>query len=266
MVKLRVIALNALQETLRRKVLYIVLFLTVIVLALTASQMVFLHMATAAGENKIAASVALKTVQAMLGIWSAAAFFLALFLGAIGISAEISSKTIVHILSRPIERWVYLFGRWLGLLIFLWGFFIIGVAASMIFAAGFHVFHTSVIWLGFAQKLIELTFYSGVGLAFSVFMPPVLAGGCALMLTLLPSMLHQTMQHPNALWRSLATLAYYLGPAQGPADLVAQSFTKELLNMPYAIYLQVMAENLLYAVAVLLIAAFIFRRREVRVR
>lgn len=79
MVKLRVIALNALQETLRRKVLYIVVFLTVIVLALTASQMVFLHMATAAGENKIAASVALKTVQAMLGIWSAAAFFLALF-------------------------------------------------------------------------------------------------------------------------------------------------------------------------------------------
>lgn len=266
MVKLRAIALNALQETLRRRVLYIVLFLLIVVLGLVASQMAFLHMATAAGENKIAASMAVRTVQTILGIWTSAAFFLALFLGAIGISAEISSKTIVHILSRPVERWVYLFGRWIGLLIFLWGFFFLGVAGSMIFAAAFHVSYTPVIWLGFAQRLVELTFYSGVGLAFSVFMPPVLAGGCALMLTIVPDLLHSAMHHPRALFRFGAALAYYVAPAQGPDDLVAQSFTKEMLNLPYAIYLQVMTENLLYAIAVLVIAALIFKRREVRVR
>ncbi len=202
----------------------------------------------------------------MIGIWGFAAFFLALFLGAIGISAEISSKTIVHILSRPIERWVYLLGRWIGLLVFLWAFYLAGVAATMIFATAFHVFYTPAIWLGFAQNLVELTFYSGVGLAFSVFMPPVLAGGCALMLVVVPSLLHQTMEHPNVLLRILAVFAYYLAPAHAPANLIEQSFTKELLNMPYAIYLQVMTENVLYAVAVLVIAALIFKRREVRVR
>ncbi len=52
MVKLRAIALNALQETLRRRVLYVVLFLTVVILGIAASQMVFLQMARAAGETK----------------------------------------------------------------------------------------------------------------------------------------------------------------------------------------------------------------------
>lgn len=266
MVKLRVIALNALQETLRRRVLYIVLFLMIVVLGIVGSQMVFLRMATAAGESKIAGSLAVQTVSGILGIWRTAAFFLALFLGAIGISGEISSRTIVHILSRPIERWVYLLGRWIGLLIFLWVFFLTGVGASLIFIAALHVSYTSLIWLGFLQNLIELTFYSGVGLAFSVFMPPVLAGGCALMLTVLPGILHGLLEHPNFVWRTLANCAYYLAPAEDPDNLIEQSFTKELLNIPYAMHVQVMLENLLYVVAVLVIAAFIFKRREVRVR
>ena len=266
MVKLRAIALNALQETLRRRVLYIVLFLTIIILALVASQMVFLHMAAAAGEHKIAAEMATNTVQSMLGIWSNAAYFLALFLGAIGISAEISSKTIVHILSRPIERWVYLLGRWIGLLIFLYGFFLVGVAAALFFATVFHVSYTPMLWLGLTQNLIDLTFYGGVGLAFSVFMPPVLAGGCALMLGILPNLVSQAMHHPNPILRSLAVLTYYVAPAHAPDDLVAQSFSKEMLTSAYGINLQVMTENLLYAVSVLIIAALIFRRREVRVR
>jgi len=265
-VKLRVITVNALQETLHRRVLYIVLFLAIVVVGIIASESAFLRMATVSGEKEMAASMAAQTVRQVLGIWRSAAFFLALFLGAIGISGEISSRTIVHILSRPVERWVYLLGRWLGLLIFLWGFFLVGVAAALIFAAVFHVPYTPVIWLGFAQDLAELTFYSGVGLAFSVFMPPVLAGGCALMLTVLPAMLHNAMQNPNVVLHSLALLAYYIAPAQQPDDLIAQSFNKEMLNASYALNLQVMTENLLYVIFVLIIAALIFKRREVQVR
>jgi ABC-type transport system involved in multi-copper enzyme maturation permease subunit len=39
----------------------------------------------------------------ILGIWGSAAIFLALFLGAIGVSSEIGAKTIVHVMSRPVE-------------------------------------------------------------------------------------------------------------------------------------------------------------------
>ncbi len=266
MVKLRAIALNALQETLRRRVLYIVLFLLIIILAMVGSQLVILHMANAAGENKIAADVAADTVKSMLSIWSSAAFFLALFLGAIGISGEITSKTIVHILSRPVERGTYLLGRWIGLLIFLWGFFLAGVALALFLALLFHVSYTPMIWLGFVQNLVELTFFSGVGLAFSVFMPPVLAGGCALFLAILPNMVKSILEHPNMFVRGFANLAYYLGPAHFAGDLVAQSFSQEMLHTSIGLHLEVMLENLLYAAAVLVIAAMLFRRREVRVR
>ena len=266
MVKLRAITLNALQETLRRRVLYIVLFLLLIVLAMTLSQFVYLRMARTAGETQIASGVATQTVQGLLGIWNAAAFFLALFLGAIGISTEITSKTIIHILSRPIDRGVYLLGRWLGLLIFLGAFFVFGSALALLVAALFHVAYAPLLWLGFLQNFVELIFLSGLGLAFSVFLPPIVAGGCALLLMSLPGMVGQIMEHPNGFVRGFAHVAYYLGPARAPGDLVSQSFSQELLHTPYATYVQVMLENSLYAAVALVIAAFIFKRREVRVR
>ncbi len=117
--KLRVIALTAFQETLRRRVFYIVLVLAVIVVAGISSEMFFMRLARRAGETAMLTAMAAQTARGILQIWNVAALFLALFLGAIAISSEITGKTIVHVMSRPVERAVYLLGRWLGVLLFL---------------------------------------------------------------------------------------------------------------------------------------------------
>ena len=103
--KLIIIALNAFQETLRRRVFYVVLLLSLIVVIGISSEMFYLRMARQAGETQILASVGAELLKQVLGIWDFAALFLALFLGAIGVSSEITAKTIVHVLSRPVERW-----------------------------------------------------------------------------------------------------------------------------------------------------------------
>ena len=53
-------------------------------------------------------------------------------------------------------------------------------------------------------------------------------------------------------------------PTQMPASLLGESFAKELLAPHYGLYAQVLVENVLYAVAVMVVACLVFARREIR--
>jgi ABC-2 family transporter protein len=264
--KIRAVAWTAFQETLRKRVFYVVLILTVLIGGLLASEMAFMRMASAAGETKIASSIGLQAFQGAIGTWVFATTFLALFLGSVGISSEISGKTIANVFSRPVERPVYLLGRGLGILTFVWAFLLIGLALALLVARIFDLHYTAMIWLGFVELFVGSLFSCAVSLGLSAALPPVLAGFGAFLLTIIPKMVESGVHHPFWLLRWLATAAYYAAPAAMPDDLVSESLTKELLHPDYALYLQVMGENLLYAAAVFTLACIVFSRRELKLR
>jgi ABC-type transport system involved in multi-copper enzyme maturation permease subunit len=264
--KLCVIALTAFQETLRRRVFYIVLVLAVLIVAMISSQLFYIGLARHAGETEMLNSLRVATARSALGIWNTAAVFLALFLGAIGVSSEVGAQTIVHVMSRPVQRWTYLLGRWLGLLLFLCLFLTVGVAAGFLVLLWLKVSFTPLLWLALAEMYIAVTLYSGIALALGAFMPPVLAGAAAFLLAILPALLREAIRHPSALVHLPALLGYYLAPARMPADLLGLSFEKSQLHSQHWLYTRVLTENLLYAFALLVIANAVFRRREIRVR
>ncbi len=257
---------TALQETLRRRVFYVVLLLALLIIAAIGSQMFFMKMAREAGETQILTAMGVQLMQATLGIWNFAGFFLALFLGAIAVSSEISAKTIVHVMSRPVERSIYLLGRWTGVLIFLFIFLFVGISGALLLSVWLHVPFAPTLWLAIAEIYVTAILFSGVALSFSVFTPPVLAGVLAFLLATLPSMVHSAIHNPRWFYRVPALIAYYIGPAQMPVDLMSESFAKERVHADYGLYLSVLGENFLYAVAALLLATAVFRCRELRVR
>lgn len=264
--KLVPITLNAFQEVLRRRVFYIVLLLALLITLMIGSQLFFLRMAQEAGEREIITTIGADIVQNSLQTWDSAAMFLALFLGAIAISSEISGKTIVHVMSRPVERWIYLLGRWFGVLIFLWLFLAIGIVGALLISLWLGVPITPTLLFAFLEMFVSATFYSGVALGLSVFLPSMLAGILSLLLSLLPLITESSIHDPRWLRRVPALLGYYLGPAKPPARLLTESFNKESLNTTYSVYLYVFVENILYVGAILILAALVFRRRELRVR
>jgi len=264
--KILAIARIALQETLRRKVLYIIGILFLLALFIVGSGMVVLQMATQAGELQAASSMKTQFVQVILGMWGVGALFLAVFLGAVGISSEINGKTIVNVLSRPVERTAYLTGRWLGTSIFLLGFQILGVLFALLIARIFDVPISQTVWLGFVEMFIDILFFSGVSLSLSVLMPPVPAGACAVLLSMLPTLVSSLLKNPRWIVRLPAAAVYYAGPSKMPVNLISDGFSKQVLNPDYALYLQVLAENLLYAIAVFVIGCIVFSRRELRLR
>jgi ABC-type transport system involved in multi-copper enzyme maturation permease subunit len=264
--KFRVIAMTALQETLRKKVSYLVFLLLVIVLIAISSQLLFLRMASHAGETRVVEQVRASFVMSVVHTWTAAAFFLALFLGSVGLSSEIAARTIVSVLTRPVDRGVYLLARWCGILAFLWAFLVVGIAGAVLVAAFFHVHYAPVFWFGVAELFVQTLFFSGIALALSVWMPPVLAGSCALFIPMVLGWAGGMTNNPHLAVRILAVCSYYLAPAQLAVNFFGQSVSRELLHPEYGLYVRVLAENAMYAAAVFLIAAASFRRRELRVR
>jgi ABC-type transport system involved in multi-copper enzyme maturation permease subunit len=260
------IAGTSVQETVRRRVLYVVIFLIVLLAALVASGMAVLRMAIQSGESEAAASITSGFVQMTLGLWGFATLCLSIFLGAVGISSEVSARTIVNVLARPVERSTYLAGRWLGTVAFLSLFLLGGVLLSLGVAAAFDVRYTPMLWLAFAEMFVSAVYFSGVSLSLSVVMPAVPAGATALLLSALPAMVGRFLEYPQWFIRLPAALAYYLGPSRMPVNLLEDSFGKQVLDPDYILPLEVLTENLLYTVAIFLIACAIFARRELRLR
>ncbi|MEY4484784.1 MAG: family transporter protein [Verrucomicrobiota bacterium] len=262
--KIYALTLNTLQDILRKRVLYVVLILVVLVVAAIFSQLQLLQMASDAGESttKITAGF----VGQALDTWDFFACFLAVFFGAVGISSEVTAKTIVHVLSRPVGRTVYLTGRWFGTLLFLWGFQCVGILFALLIVRIFDVHLTPMFWVGCADMFFKPVLYSGVSLSLSVFLPPVLAGSCTFLLTIASTIIGGYLHHPVWILRQFAKLAYYIPPAEMPVDLISASFTKELLHPDYTLYFLVMGENILYAIMIFLVACAIFARRELKLR
>src|SRR4029077_6227547 len=155
-------------------------------------------------------------------------------------------------LSRPVERWIYLLGRWLGLLLFLWAFLAVGMVGALLVSLWLHVPFAPTLWLALVEMYVMVTVYSGLALSLSVIFPPVLAGVIAFLIASLPGIVHSAIDDPRWLHRLPALIGYYLGPARMPVNLLEESFAKENLQTDYWLYLRVLFENSLYAVTVLI--------------
>jgi ABC-type transport system involved in multi-copper enzyme maturation permease subunit len=260
------VALTSLQETLRRKVLWIVFVLVVLIGMIVSSTTVIMKMATESGESAMSDSIRSSLVASTLGLWTAAGTFLAVFLGAVGLSSEVTARTIVTVLSRPIERWAYLTGRWLGVVAFLWAFQLLGTLIGMGLARALHADYAPTLWLGLVGTFVNVLLLSGVSLGLSVVTPPVLAGVLAFLIPVVPEMVVRLTNSPRWFFRLPALAAYYLTPAAMPANLVADSFSKQLLHPDYGLYERVLAENGAYVVMVFALSCFIFSRKELRLR
>ena len=264
--KIFAIAATSFQEVLRKKASYIIGLVAVLILASILSQMVFVRMAAEAGEAESVRQVQAGSVSELFGTWSFAVVMMAVFLGAAATSSEVKSRTIVIVLARPIERWAYLLGRWMGIIFYLFCFLALGIAAGFWLILYDRLSFAPLLWVGVIEMFVTAFFFCGVSLGFGAFMPPTLAGSCTLLLSFLPMIAKNWMEHPNPLLRVLAFAGYYIGPAHMPVDAISASFSREMLAPDYGLYAGVLLENVFYAVVVFAIGCVLFSHREPRLR
>lgn len=254
MSKIVALALNTTREAIRNRVLYSILAFAVLMVAIS----------TVFGSASIGDQIRYIKDFSLMSI-SLFSVIIAVVLGVNLLHKELSKKTILNTLSKPVARWQFVLGKFLGLLLTL-----TAVVAGMAVGLGAFLgvlegtFDTAILVAAFASLLETM-----VVIAFAVFfsslvVTPTLAGmftiGCFIA------------------GRSTQYLDYFFsGEASGPVRFAARTLNAMLPRLDYFVLGDrlvhgdgVAAADLLYLVAyagaysamLLLVAAGLFSRRE----
>jgi ABC-type transport system involved in multi-copper enzyme maturation permease subunit len=260
------IARNTVSAIVRSKVLYLVVFLTIVIIAISITPLLIVQMASEAGEVEAAVSMTTQTVGNIVGLWVTATYALALFLGASAISSEVKAKTIVTVLAKPVERWRFLLAKWVGMEAFLFVFFVIGVIVATLIIQLFDAQISLLFWVGVAQNFLIVTILGTAALALSTVSSPVFAGGLPILISILAGFARIGTEAVDLWVRLISKTVYFLLPASMPANLVADSFRIQPLDPDWGLYGQVLLENGGYALVLLALGCVVFQSRELRLK
>src|SRR6184192_2942159 len=251
------IATNTFREAVRDRVLY-----NLIAFALLLS-----GAAVLVGQVSIQIE---KLVVINLGLTAVSLFGLviAIFIGIGLVSKEIDKRTLYTVLSRPVRRWEFIVGKFLGLagtLVVNTVCMAIGVFAALLYVS--HHFQKADGWLLVALYFIILQFLiiTALALLFSSFSSPLLSAVFAFALFVIGCFaedLRGFAGMTQGITRWLATGAAYLVPNFSALNVISQvahesSVSRQLIayNTAYA---------LVYTIAVLSATALVFERRNLK--
>lgn len=255
--RLSAITLNTFREAVRDRVLYnLVLF-------------VFLLVASAPIISQISIGME-KLMLVNLGLSSISLFgvIIAIFVGIGLVSKEIEKKTLYTILSRPVRRWEFIAGKYLGLLLTL-------VVNAVLMTVGFylalltftHGLKGADAMLLVAIYFIVLQFMMMVAITvlFSTFSSPIFSAIFAFALFVIGTFgndLRNFAAMSKGATKWMATSAAYIMPNFASLNIISQVAHSQTVGANLVLFNTIYA--LLYSIAVTAAAVLIFERRNLK--
>jgi ABC-type transport system involved in multi-copper enzyme maturation permease subunit len=251
------IAFNTFREAVRDRVLY---NLIAFALIMTAG-------AVLVGQISIQIE---RIVVVNLGLTAISIFgiIIAIFIGVGLVAKEIEKRTLYTVLSRPVRRWEFILGKFLGLawtLVVNTFFMGLGLFAALLYIA--HHYTRSDLWLLVALYFIVLQFFlmTALALLFSSFSKSIMSSVFAFAVFLIGTFadeLRSVAEMLPGVSRTVVTGFAYLVPNFSALNVISQVAHSEPvalrligLNTLYA---------LLYSAAAISLAALIFDRRNLK--
>jgi len=260
--KIRAIAFNTFSSLVRNKV--IILFCAMfacIVLFMLMPLMMAKSMAKSIGAGQ-SATMVLGMVSAVTMMVTGFGSLLAIWASADAVASEIRSGTVLAVMARPVRRWEFLLGKFLGVQMMM-----------AIYVVAMLLLSYLLTWLGgerlgsspvllILYPMVRYAVYSALAILLVTVMHPVVAFVCGFVVAVLSSMVSPSAGHsvfPAAIRLGLYVLLpstgllseeRFLALTQSP--LKAAPFTDHLIALTY---------GLDYALVCFLLAAWVFRRR-----
>jgi Cu-processing system permease protein len=261
-----VIALNVFRESVRDKVLYNLVFFAILLMG--ASYLI--GQLTAGQDVKIIKDLGLAATS-MFGL------FIAVFIGIGLVSKEVERRSIYSLLSKPIERYQLVVGKYLGLTLTL-------AVNLSIMAAALYAVLAYMAWMAgpgaeaawdapaldpamlkaVALSFVELAIVTAIALFFSTFSTPMLSAAFTFGLFIAGRFstdlrnFNDVVESSSAAW--LARLLYWLLPNLAPFDVRTQ--VVHGLPVPAGYLALTTFYGLLYIGALLVASMAVFSRRD----
>jgi ABC-type transport system involved in multi-copper enzyme maturation permease subunit len=251
------IAFNTFREAVRDRVLY----------NLIAFALIMTAAAVLVGQISIQIE---RIVVVNLGLTAISIFgiIIAIFIGVGLVAKEIERRTLYTVLSRPVRRWEFLVGKFLGLagtLVVNTFFMALGLFAALFYVA--HQYTRGDLGLLVALYFIVLQFFlmTALALLFSSFSTPIMSSVFAFAVFVIGTFadeLHSVAQMLPGVSKALVNGFAYLVPNFSALNVISRVAHNDPiplsligLNTLYA---------LLYSAAAISVAALIFDRRNLK--
>ena len=255
LMKILAISLNTFRETIRQKILYTLLICSII----------FIFAAYFIGDLTLTDQ--LKIVKDM-GLASISIFgtLMAIFIGISLVWSEIDRKTAYTIISKPIERWHFLLGKYLGLLLAIAVnigiMFLTFTAVVLLMEHTFHVMLLKALFLIF----IELAIITSIALLFSTFTTPTLSAaftvGFFIIGHFLPTLQYLADNSRSQVTRVFLNVLYCFLPNLENFNIKGEATYNLPISNLYLLYATIY--GLCYMAIPFVLAAAIFSRRDLK--
>lgn len=259
MTRIWIIARNTFKEAVRNKILYSLLFFAV--LLIMASLIL--------GEFTLGEGLRLTRDLGLYGV-DVFGVLIAIFLGVNLLYKELQLKTVYTILPKPIFRFQFVLGKWLGLVVTLaLQVAVMGLVlqlALMMQGAGVEVPVLKAVWLLF----INLVVVTSIALVFSAFSSPFLSGlfslGIFVVGRSLPDLLALGERAGGGMQAAIAVAAKVLPnlhlffPSGAIVGAARVSVHGELVSASYVLWTTLY--GIAYSFAAVAVAIAIFRKRD----
>ena len=248
------VAANTFREAIRDKVLYNLVFFALLVMGVS----VILGKMTLGERLKIIQDVSLAAMS-VFGL------LIAVFVGIGLVHKEIQRRTIHVLLARPLARWEFVVGKYLGLMAVIAINVAVMTAALFALVALFSDAGSSP-GLGYAVLLIlvELTVMTGVAILFSTFSTPTLSAmftlGVWIIGRLSSDLMALAARSESAVVRVVTAVVHYVLPNLEKFDLKDEVVYRMPIDPAYVA--GAVLYGAVYILFLMLLSAAIFQRRE----
>ena len=255
MIRVLALATNTFREAVRDRVLYSILLFAVGLVAVS----LVLQDITVGDQDKVVRSVAQGGIDVMASI-------IAMFLGVSLVCKEGERKTIYTILSKPVPRWMFVLGKYLGIVLTLAVEIVILMAVYTLLIGSQQEMPGTVVYMSAVMLLVELMLLTAWATLFSTYSSPVTAGGFTLAVFVIGHLADDIwrfgQQAQSPMMRDLSEVIYWALPNFEVMSL--REHAVHNIAVPWDQMGAVAAYGLLYSAGVLSLAMLVFSRRDLR--
>ena len=252
---IRAIAVNTFREAIRDRILYLFIGFAIIMVISTK----LFGMLTVGDESKIVKDIGLAAMQFF-------SMLIAVMMSMLLISREVDNRTVFNILSKPVRRWQFILGKYLGLVaivaVNLLLITVILVAMVLIYTGQFD---PMLVFAAF-MTMLEMSVVAAFATFFAVLTRPILGSLMTLAMFIVghtsADLWMLTRHLPGTFTRAVITVVYYLVP-----NLERFNFKTEVVHdlpiQPAAVGWAVVYASAFVAV-LLFLAALRFRTKDLK--
>jgi len=247
------IALNTFKEVIRDKIFYSLVFFALLMLGTS----VLLSTLTLGERTKIIEDISLAGVS-FFGV------VISIFVGIGLVYKELEKKTIYTIISKPIKRYQFLLGKYLGLALTLLVY--VSVMSACILLV---LYLSNGIWAGSLMPAVLMTYFefliiTAAALLFSTFSTPTLSATYTLAIYIIGHLTGDlkglAAKIGQPVIKKVIEILYYGLPNLENFNIKGQ--VVHGVSLPPGYYVMAVSYGLLYAAGILAVAVMVFQRRN----